>query len=214
MTAESASKLRLVFSLVAICPPSTCTISSLAGGAGGVMSGCLSWSSVGQGGVITRAIMSWVRKQVQQVDKTHGRQRTPGPRAEAERGKKASPVHDGTYLEIDMLSGLPFSAVHDRRLCLRLRLHELPEQRRHLIGFGIQREVAGVEDRDPRVRHVLAIPFRLAEIERGIMLAPEDQQLGLRLLEPGLPLGIRRDVRAVVVEEIGLNLRLAWRVQK
>src|SRR5215510_9416811 len=38
--------------------------------AGGVMSGCLSWSSSGQGGVITRAIMSWVRKQVQQVDKT------------------------------------------------------------------------------------------------------------------------------------------------
>jgi hypothetical protein len=34
------------------------------------MSGCLSWSSSGQGGVITRAIMLWVRKQVQQVDKT------------------------------------------------------------------------------------------------------------------------------------------------
>jgi hypothetical protein len=35
-----------------------------------VMPGCLSWSSSGQGGVITRAIMSWVRKQMQQVDKT------------------------------------------------------------------------------------------------------------------------------------------------
>ena len=34
------------------------------------MSGCLSWSSVGQGGVITRAMMSWVRKQGQQVDQT------------------------------------------------------------------------------------------------------------------------------------------------
>jgi hypothetical protein len=34
------------------------------------MSGCLSWSSSGQEGVITRAIMSWVRKPVQQVDKT------------------------------------------------------------------------------------------------------------------------------------------------
>src|SRR4030095_7012595 len=41
--------------------------------AGGVMSGCLSWSSSGQGGVIIRAIMSWVRKQVQQVDKTNVR---------------------------------------------------------------------------------------------------------------------------------------------
>src|SRR5919109_63375 len=38
------------------------------------MSGCLSWSLRAQGGVIIRAIMSWVRKQVQQqvqqVDKT------------------------------------------------------------------------------------------------------------------------------------------------
>jgi hypothetical protein len=42
---------------------------SFAGGGGG-MSGCLSWSSSGQGEVITKAIMSWVRKQVQQVDKT------------------------------------------------------------------------------------------------------------------------------------------------
>ena len=34
------------------------------------MSGCLSWSSSSQGGVSTGAIMSWGRKQVQQVDKT------------------------------------------------------------------------------------------------------------------------------------------------
>src|SRR5262249_10494821 len=39
--------------------------------------GCLSWSSSGQGGVITRTIMSWVRKQVQQVDKTHAWSRRP-----------------------------------------------------------------------------------------------------------------------------------------
>ena len=29
-----------------------------------------------------------------------------------------------TYLEIDTLSGLPFSAVQARSLCLLLRLHE------------------------------------------------------------------------------------------
>ena len=44
------------------------------------MSGCLSWSSSGQGEVITRAIMSWVRKQVQQVDKTR---RTSGAAPDA-----------------------------------------------------------------------------------------------------------------------------------
>jgi hypothetical protein len=33
-----------------------------------------------------------------------------------------------------------------------------------------------------RVRYVLAEAFRLADIERGIVLAPEDQKLWLRLL--------------------------------
>src|SRR5262245_34630382 len=36
------------------------------------MSGCLSWSLSSQEGGIIRAIMSWVRNQVQQVDKTPG----------------------------------------------------------------------------------------------------------------------------------------------
>src|SRR5262252_5055990 len=45
MTAASASKLRLVFSLGAICPPSTCTISSWAGGAQSFWAGGLRFSS-------------------------------------------------------------------------------------------------------------------------------------------------------------------------
>ena len=61
---------------------------------------------------------------------------------------------------------------------LLLRVHEPTYQRRDLIGFGIKREVSGVEYVDLRVRYVLAVAFRLSEIEREIVPAPEDQSLG------------------------------------
>jgi len=74
--------------------------------------------------------------------------------------------------------------------------------------------VPRVEYDDLRIRYVSAVAFRLAEIEREIVLAPENQKLWLRLLEPCLPLRISINVRAVVIEEIALNLRLPWRIQK
>ena len=61
------------------------------------------------------------------------------------------------------------------RPCLLLPPHELTYQRRNLVRFGIKREVSCVEYVDFRVRYVLAISFRLARIEREIVLAPEDQ---------------------------------------
>jgi hypothetical protein len=91
---------------------------------------------------------------------------------------------------------------------------KLTDQGRYLVCFGIKREVSCVEDVDFRLRYILAIAFRFAEIEREIVLAPENQKLWLRLLEPCLPLRISIDVRAVVIEEIALNLRLPWRIQK
>ena len=71
-----------------------------------------------------------------------------------------------------------------------------------------------VEDVDIRVRHVPSIAFRLADIKRGIVLAPEDQELRLCLPQLGLPLWVSIDIRSVVVEEIALNLSLPRRVQK
>ena len=91
---------------------------------------------------------------------------------------------------------------------LFLRFHELTDERRNFISLRIQREVAGVEHVNFGIRDILAVAFRLSEIEREIMLAPEDQKLRLRLLHPRLPFRISVYVRAVVVEEIALNLSL------
>jgi len=71
-----------------------------------------------------------------------------------------------------------------------------------------------VEYDDLRIRHVCAVAFRLAEIKREIMLAPDDKEPWLRSPHPRLPRCIGVDVGAVVIEEVALDLRLPWRIKK
>ena len=66
--------------------------------------------------------------------------------------------------------------------CLLLGLHELTYQRRNLVRLGVQCEVTCIEHVDFSARHILAVAFWLAGIEREIVLAPEDQKLWLRFL--------------------------------
>src|SRR4029453_11060636 len=82
------------------------------------------------------------------------------------------------------------------------------------VCFSVQCEMTSVEDMELRFRHVLAVALRLAEIEREIVFAPDDEKLWLRLLHPGLPLRIGIDVRPVIVEEVALNLCLPGLVEK
>jgi hypothetical protein len=93
-------------------------------------------------------------------------------------------------------------------------LNKLTYQRRDLVCLGIKREVSCVEDVNFRLWYILAVAFRFAEIEREVVLAPKNQKFWLRLLEPCLPLWISIDIRTVVIEEIALDLRLPWRIQK
>src|ERR1043166_7884775 len=74
--------------------------------------------------------------------------------------------------------------------------------------------MTSVEDMDLCFWHVLAVAFRLAEIEREIVFAPNDEKLRLCLSHPSLPLRIGVDVRSVIVEQIALNLCLPGLVDK
>ena len=74
--------------------------------------------------------------------------------------------------------------------------------------------MTGVEKVNLSVRHIVAIGLRLREIEREVLLAPHHQQERLLLAHPCLPLGVILHVRAVVVEEIALNVGLARLVEK
>ena len=77
-----------------------------------------------------------------------------------------------------------------------------------LIDFLVESEVPGIQDVDLGVGHVALVGLRPGQRERGIVLAPQDEQRGPGLPKPGLPLRIGGDVRLVVVEEVGLDLSL------
>src|SRR6266853_156185 len=92
--------------------------------------------------------------------------------------------------------------------------HKAPHKLRNLICCGIEREMTCIEDVDFGLWHVPAIGVRFRKLERQIVFAPEDQKPRLLLAHPSLPLGIGVDVRAVVVEEVALNVGLAGLVEK
>src|SRR5205814_10268406 len=85
---------------------------------------------------------------------------------------------------------------------------------RDLIGGRIESEMTGVEYKDPSARNISPIRLRLRQIEREIVFAPDHQQPRLSLAHPRLPGGIRFDVRAVIVEEVALNVGLTRLAEK
>ena len=74
------------------------------------------------------------------------------------------------------------------------------------ISRCVQSEMTGVENVDFRIRHVLAVAFRLSRIEREIVLAPNHQQARLLLAHPGLPFWVGVNVRPIIVKQIALDL--------
>ena len=95
-----------------------------------------------------------------------------------------------------------------------LLFHKAPDELRDLIRRRIQCEVARIEDVDFGLRHVAAIGLRFRKLERQIVFAPNDEKPRLLVSHPSLPLRVSVDVRAVVVEEIALNVGLARLIEK
>src|SRR5205809_6830337 len=74
--------------------------------------------------------------------------------------------------------------------------------------------MSSIEHVDFGLRHIFAIAFRLAGIEREIILTPDHEEARLGLLHPCLPLRVSVDVRPIIVEEITLNFSLAGLIEK
>jgi hypothetical protein len=87
-------------------------------------------------------------------------------------------------------------------------LQEAPGQVRDQVGLLVESEVAGVQDVYLGVWHVPSVCLGLLDLERGVVAAPHDLQR-LAWAEPVLPGGIARDVGAVVVKQVGLDVLLA-----
>ena len=74
--------------------------------------------------------------------------------------------------------------------------------------------MTGVENVNFSVRNVLAVAFRLAGIEREVILTPDHEQARLLLAHPCLPFGVGVYIGSIIVEQIALNLGLAGLVEK
>ena len=74
--------------------------------------------------------------------------------------------------------------------------------------------MSSIEHADFGLRHILAIAFRLAGIEREIILTPDNEETRLGFLQPRLPFRVSVDVRSIIVEEIALDLGLARLIEK
>src|SRR5882762_4202276 len=95
-----------------------------------------------------------------------------------------------------------------------LLVHEIANELRNAVRRGIEREMTRIQNVDFGIRHVAAIGFRFRKLEGKVVSAPEDEKPRLVFAHPGLPLGIRVYVCAVVVEEIALNVGLAGLAEK
>src|SRR5260370_11506877 len=75
-------------------------------------------------------------------------------------------------------------------------------------------EVSCVDNVNLSVRYIPLIGFRLRNVECGVVLAPTHQKPWLPFAHPCLPFGVGVDVRAVVIEEVALNIHLARLTKK
>src|SRR5579871_111154 len=71
-----------------------------------------------------------------------------------------------------------------RRDSLPSRTNESLHQCGHLIGGGVHCEMTAVDNVNFGIRHILAVAFRLAGIERSLVPAPDHQQSRLLLAHP------------------------------
>jgi hypothetical protein len=102
---------------------------------------------------------------------------------------------------------------HDLNLLVRLdRMfgQECKNKTRDLIILLVQGEMAGVKQLDFAIRQIALERLCTGSDERGIVPPPDHQSRWLVLAQPRLPRRIGRDICPVVVEQIGLDLALAW----
>src|SRR5258706_930650 len=71
-----------------------------------------------------------------------------------------------------------------------------------------------IEEMHECTQHIAPVRLRFRPIEGQIVLTPNHEESWLRLADPRLPRGIGLDICAVVVEEIALNVGLAWLIEK
>src|ERR1700735_877020 len=96
----------------------------------------------------------------------------------------------------------------------QIAVEEVVDHRRHDIELVLQREMARIEKMKIGVRQIPEIRSGAISGEYLVILTPYDQRRRFTLVKEGLELGIKRNVAAVIVEQIQLNVLVAGPVQQ
>jgi len=86
---------------------------------------------------------------------------------------------------------------------------ERKNETRDVVVLFVESEMAGIEQVDFAIRQIALKRLRTGSDERGIVRSPDHQSRRLVLAQPRLPRRIGRDVRPIVVQQVGLDLALA-----
>ena len=106
-----------------------------------------------------------------------------------------------------LFSGLRFvPLLSGRRLLIQLAAEKVADCRADLGDVGLEREVAGVEEPDLRVRDVALEGLGAGRQEERVVPAPEREQRRPAAAEIFLEFRLERDIAGIVEEEIKLDL--------
>ena len=82
------------------------------------------------------------------------------------------------------------------------------------VAILFKGEVAGVEQVEFKMFQIPLVRVCACGREDLVICAPDDQRTRLVFAKIGLPTGVERGIAAVVVEQLKLNLRIAWPIQQ
>src|SRR5215467_8576835 len=91
---------------------------------------------------------------------------------------------------------------------------EILNMRRDVVQVIFDDEVPGVETMDFSLREVGQVRIASLGREEHVVLSPKDQRFRLTRAQELLPLGIQRNVGAIVVEQVEMQARRVWPLEE
>src|SRR6185295_985107 len=91
---------------------------------------------------------------------------------------------------------------------------EILDMRRDVVQVIFDDEVTSVETMDLGLREVGQVRIASFGREQHVALSPKNERFRLTLAQELLPLGVQRNVGAIVVEQVEVQARRVWPLQE
>src|SRR5664279_2527285 len=98
--------------------------------------------------------------------------------------------------------------------CCDLAVEEVVDERRHYVELVFQCKMPGIEQVKFGVRQISQVRMRAIEREDLVVCAPNDQRRRLAFAEERLKLRIERNITAIIMEQVELNVLIAGTIKQ